>query len=636
MAAGVAKRYTDGARKGHDKPGLQQVKPGRSSRRKQSPAQDEDEDEDEGEDVTKPQRKSQRIQEKSKQNCQQALSACPKTSLKSPRPQEKQSATQKWAARGGQTRYLQKAAAKQDNHSKEKIRGQPKASPAAPGVPKSSQSPSSLCWIKLLTQIAKRQPYVVTGDEQLGNLKRPTRALEQHAAPRTGHDKESFIETWLNGSSWFHREPIEHEPQLVVLDNMAPPPTTVFSFSNSTFERMTTPSRKSGGPSASVHDSNYRESLRRRNIYINRDHPPAELMKRARTIISTERKSPGMNDKTAQGLVATSRKVENQPEADIMRTLAPGIIPAMNVLPDERLASNTNQLWSNCVPVPLNPAVLTVPLPLPRPKPDLVFGYSDAAFSCNQLETIPFLIDDQFGRSYAVPDWVVRFPFLQVEFKSQAKGGTHYIATNQVAGAGACATIGKIDLIQRSFGMKEFDYHEPQYFSLTMDHELARINVHWLRADEGGRHSFHVETLSNHLLNDANAIRAVSRAIQNILDWGTGTRLEGLCTALDAYRETVVHSLAVTNPQRAQESEVLPPTQSGTPTLGRMLPPDSRGRGARHASTATSKAPQDRVDVPTNVQADAYSRHSLEDGQTRRRIKPTQKVRDNIFQGRRQ
>ncbi|KIW77012.1 hypothetical protein Z517_09457 [Fonsecaea pedrosoi CBS 271.37] len=616
MAAGVAKRYTDGARKGHDKPGLQQVKPGRSSRRKQPPAQDKDE----GEDVIEPQRKSQRIQEKPKQNCQQALSASPKASLKSPRPKEKQSATQKRAARGGQTRYLQKAAAKQDNRSKEKIRGQPTASPAAPGVPKST----------------KRQPYVVTGDEQLGNVKRPTRALEQHAAPRTGHDKESFIETWLNGSSWFHREPTEDEPQLAALDNMAPPPTTVFSFSNNTLERMTTPSRKSGEPSASVHDSHYRESLGRRNIYINHDHPPAELMKRARTIISKERKSPGINDKTAQMLVATLREVENEPEADIMRTFESGIIPAANVLPDKRLTSNANQLWSNCVSVPLDPTVLTVPLPLPRPKPDLVFGYSNAAFTRDQLETIPFLIDDQFGRSYAVPDWKVRFPFLQFEFKSQAKGGTHYIAANQAAGAGAIATIGKIDLVQRSFGMKEFDYHDPQYFSVTMDHELARINVHWLRADEGGRHSFHVETFSNYLLNDANAIRAVSRAIQNILDWGTGTRLEGLCTALDAYRELVVHSLAVTNPQRAQESEVLPPTQSGTPTLGRMLPPDSRGRGARHASTATSKAPQDRVDLPTNVHADAHSRHSLEDGHTRRRLKPTQKVRDNIFQGRRQ
>jgi hypothetical protein len=79
--------------------------------------------------------------------------------------------------------------------------------------------------------------------------------------------------------------------------------------------------------------------------------------------------------------------------------------------------------------------------------------------------------------------------------------GTHYIATNQVAGA--ISLNGSLELIKRSLGVEKFDYSEPQFFSVTMDHELAPINVHWLSAlAEGGRHSFHVEGLSQHLLND--------------------------------------------------------------------------------------------------------------------------------------
>ena len=65
------------------------------------------------------------------------------------------------------------------------------------------------------------------------------------------------------------------------------------------------------------------------------------------------------------------------------------------------------------------------------------FGYSEAAFTENQLAAIDLLVDDQFGQSYAVPDQKLRFPFLDIEFKSQAKNGTHFVATNQVAGAGA-------------------------------------------------------------------------------------------------------------------------------------------------------------------------------------------------------
>ena len=264
-----------------------------------------------------------------------------------------------------------------------------------------------------------------------------------------------------------------------------------------------------------------------------------------------------MDDAAAQKLVATSRRVENDGEDVIIQQLAPGIIPAMNMVPDTRLASNVNQLWYNSVPAPLDASVLTNPLPLPKPKPDLAFGYSEAAFTRNQLGTIDLLVDDQFGQSYAVPDQKVRFPFLQIEFKSQAKNGTHYIATNQAAGAGAIALNGNLELMQRSFGLKKFDYEEPLYFSVTIDHELARINVHWLRApaEKGGQHSFHVEGLSKHLLDDEKGIRALSRAIKNILDNGADARLRTLCGALDAYRKTVIRKKNAANTQKERQPE---------------------------------------------------------------------------------
>jgi hypothetical protein len=222
------------------------------------------------------------------------------------------------------------------------------------------------------------------------------------------------------------------------------------------------------------------------------------------------------------------------------------------------LARNADQLWSNSAPVSLSPAILTNPLPLPKPKPDLAFGYSEVAFTLNQLGTIDLLIN-QFRRSYAIPDQKLRFPFLNVEFKSQAKNGTHYVATNQVAGTRAIALNGHMELIQRSFGMRDFDYDEPQFFSVTMDHELARINVHWLKAPvDGGQYSFHVESLLKHLLDDVKGLRAIIRAIKNILDYGTDARLRTLCAALDAYRETVIRDREAANPHRKRRHEGQP------------------------------------------------------------------------------
>ncbi|EXJ89325.1 hypothetical protein A1O3_02392 [Capronia epimyces CBS 606.96] len=263
-----------------------------------------------------------------------------------------------------------------------------------------------------------------------------------------------------------------------------------------------------------------------------------------------------MDDATIQELKEKSRKLQNENEDAIINQLARHIIPAIAKLPDQRLEMNSKQTWFDSVPIPLNASVLTTPLPLPLPKPDLAFGYSARAFTPNQLGAIDLLIDDQSGKSYAVPDQMVHFPFLQIEFKSQAKNGTHYIATNQAAGTGAIALNGYIDLIQRSYGLENFDYEvplEPLYFSISMDHELARINVHWLKAPaEGGQHSFHVEGLSQHLLRDPNGIRALSQAIKNTLDSGAGARLQALCKALDVYRETVVRNRNAANVQREQ------------------------------------------------------------------------------------
>jgi hypothetical protein len=235
---------------------------------------------------------------------------------------------------------------------------------------------------------------------------------------------------------------------------------------------------------------------------------------------------------------------------------------------------------------------------LPKPKPDLAFGYSEAAFTDNQLGTIDLLVDDQFGRSYAVPDQKVRFPFLEIEFKSQAKNGTHYIAKNQAAGAGAIALSGYMDLMRRSYGMKKFDYEEPVYFSVTIDHQLACVNVHWLRApaEKGGRHSFHVEGLSKHLLDGADGIRALSRAIKNILDDGADARLRTLCGALDSYRKTVIRNRNAANAQKERQPKYRPKSPTGQQgRRGMPAPEDQAGGVASYEEVRTSQPPLEPV-----------------------------------------
>ncbi|KAL9605051.1 MAG: hypothetical protein Q9179_001647 [Wetmoreana sp. 5 TL-2023] len=392
-------------------------------------------------------------------------------------------------------------------------------------------------------QRIKRRRSINGSDLSSHDAKRPKHShVTPQSRPRQRHCKEDFIENWLSESCWSRRTLTDDGTLLRELpDSMSRKPADVLPSPDDSFTNVVSTSRKSGKSAASVHDTDYHQSMRYRNIFIEREDPPVEMMRRAQRIILRPRASPEMDDAAVKELKNKARRLRNEAEDVIAKQLAPHLIPAIDEVPDSRLTMNSDQQWSNFVPVPLDPDVLTNPLPLPKPKPDLTFGYSEAAFDRKQLMTIDLLVDDQFGRSYAVPDQKLRFPFLDVEFKSQAKNGTHYVATNQVAGAGAIALNGNLELIRRSFGAESFDFDEPHFFSVTMDHQLACVNVHWVRNPaEGGQYSFHVEGLSTHLLSDVNGLRSLRRAIKNILDHGSDVRLRKLCEALDAYRQRVV------------------------------------------------------------------------------------------------
>ena len=452
-------------------------------------------------------------------------------------------------------------AAEQRCTSEDKDEEQSKPSLANPEAKESGQSPLILLVMMLLIQAAKRRRSTKNGDISNRDAKRLQRHdIRDQVGLRPGRGKDKFIKSWLSTSRWSRRSSADNKTLFgEVSDDMPrkvgdvlPSPSDSFSFNSNISS-----SRKTEKSTASVHDTDYRNSLRYRNIYINHNDPSVELVRRATRIISRSRASPEMDDPTVQELRNTARRLENEAEDVIVQQLAPGIVPAMKRVPDSRLASNADQPWFNSVPVSLNPNVLINALPLPGPKPDLAFGYSEMAFTEKQLMTIDLLIDDQFGRSYAMLDQKLRFPFLDIEFKSQAKNGTHYIATNQVAGAGAIALNGNFELYKRSYEAESFDFDEPQFFSVTMDHQLACVNVHWLSTPtDGGENSFHAEGLSQHLLRDPDGLRAVTRAIKNILDYGSDARLRKLCKALDAYRGKVILERKAVATERNQEHEI--------------------------------------------------------------------------------
>lgn len=123
-----------------------------------------------------------------------------------------------------------------------------------------------------------------------------------------------------------------------------------------------------------ANDTNFRSSLQQRNIFIHREEPSAELMRRANQIISPRRASLEMDDGTVQKLKETSRKIHAQPEEGIIIHLAPYLIPTLDNLCCRQLDMNLNQIWSCAVPIPVDTTILKIALLLPKQKPDFAFG----------------------------------------------------------------------------------------------------------------------------------------------------------------------------------------------------------------------------------------------------------------------
>jgi hypothetical protein len=211
--------------------------------------------------------------------------------------------------------------------------------------------------------------------------------------PRINQSKGDFIKAWLSST--------DDEKPLRELD-IAPEGDMALPSSDDSGASTALTSGKSDKSSVTPYDSDFRNSLVYRNIYINRKKPPMELIRRVREIITGPRSSPEADEATAEEVKDKSRELETENEEDIIQQLATRVISAMIEVPDERLKSKAGQQWTKFVPVPLRQSILTNPLPLSKPKPDKAFGYSEEAFTENQLATVD-LLTDLLGRSYATP-----------------------------------------------------------------------------------------------------------------------------------------------------------------------------------------------------------------------------------------
>ncbi|MCJ1441769.1 MAG: hypothetical protein MMC23_002261 [Stictis urceolatum] len=315
------------------------------------------------------------------------------------------------------------------------------------------------------------------------------------------------------------------------MSQLPSPDVTTRSFSRA----ATASSQKS---SASVQDSDYRETLEDYNNYVPGNTPPPGIKQQAEKIVFRRRETPELEDAVIDQLRKTMKDLQNKGEEEVKNKLGAHIIPGYSTPSDKRLDVVQGQLWNKAVPVPFKSSLLNPPLPLPKPKPDTTFAFSKAAFTESQLGTIKSLVQYPNGPSFASPSPDIRFPFAIIEYKSQAKDGSIRVATNQAAGAGAVALNGFLELMNRGPGLDASDVNKPLFFSVAMDQNSAYINMHWIgKTSDTNEHTFHLEELRMLPLRYDDSIQVLQRALKNIHEYAAEDLLKIIIDALDEYRD---------------------------------------------------------------------------------------------------
>ena len=262
------------------------------------------------------------------------------------------------------------------------------------------------------------------------------------------------------------------------------------------------------------------------NNYITLDYSGRQMPEELRTFASTQilkqRESPQLEDETVSKVIDTVEELADStegPTAKLIRT---------DMFPFERpgIAEGENSSWSTLALSNNSEYQYDIS----APKPDTHFGYATnqrSGWSYAQSNVITHPV----ARPYAQPARGNTFPFLTVEMKSEAAGGTIYVAENQAAGSGSHSVNAMLWLLREAGIYDSSSLTDTIAFTITMSHREVIFYLHWY--SEVDRH-YYMSFLESYSSVTPKDIRACNNTVKNIISHGLGARRTAIGTALKA------------------------------------------------------------------------------------------------------
>ncbi|KAL9112359.1 MAG: hypothetical protein Q9187_007785 [Circinaria calcarea] len=249
---------------------------------------------------------------------------------------------------------------------------------------------------------------------------------------------------------------------------------------------------------------------------------PEELRTFADEYILKQRKSPQLGDEAVAKVKDTAEELAECTEGPIAKLIR------TDMFPFERpgIAEGGNSPWST-VGLPNNPEYQ---YDVAVPEPDTHFGYPTnqrSAWSTAQNNVIAHPV----ARLYAQPAPGNTFPFLMVEIKSEAAGGSIYVAENQAAGSGSHSVNALLWLLKEAGTYDSSSLKDTIAFTITMSHREAIFYLHWYSEADRRYYMSFLKSYSSMTTKD---IRACNNTVKNIIDHGLEVRRPAISTALEA------------------------------------------------------------------------------------------------------
>ncbi|KAI9707066.1 MAG: hypothetical protein M1836_000026 [Candelina mexicana] len=258
----------------------------------------------------------------------------------------------------------------------------------------------------------------------------------------------------------------------------------------------------------------YRSTLFRNGIII--DPSGRRMPKDIRDLVDTHilkaRSSPEL---TQEELLEAKDAVEGvwdhaEPKAsELIRTKA---------FPVKRrgIAEGGNTSWTTD-PLPTNPQY---PHPISTPKPDFHYGYPTGVKS-DLTDPEAAVADHRVARSRTQPTRDNMQPFMAIEFKSEATGGTIWVAENQAAGSAAHIVNSLRWLLSQASPSRTHLNTDSVAFTSSVTQRTAVFHVTWWSEEERRIIMSYINDYS--LMKDSD-IQGCRNIVNNILDYGEDIR----------------------------------------------------------------------------------------------------------------